>query len=175
MPDGLTIRETSPGDIEQVLALYPKAFPDEELRPVVSALLGGKFDVLSLAAFDREALVGHVLFTNCGTDEKHSGGALLGPLGVLPSYQQKGVGSALVKAGLERLDEVEIQQAFVLGDPAYYKRFGFIPEGQVLTPYPMPEEWAGAWQSMPIGKRKPLEAGRLMLPEPWMHADLWAP
>jgi len=169
------IRETTSGDIAQVLALYPLAFPEEELRPVVLALLKGRSDVLSLAEFDGNALVAHVLFTICETEGLDRTGALLAPLGVVPSHQRRGVGSSLVHAGLERLEKRGIRQVFVLGDPAYYQRFGFSPERQVLAPYAIPEEWADAWQSMLLATQAPLAPGRLSLPEPWMNPALWKP
>lgn len=175
MTNSLVIRETASEDIAQILALYPRAFPEEELRPVVSALLEHGRKVLSLAGFDEDALVAHVLFTICGTQDQDRSGALLGPLGVMPSHQRQGVGSALVHAGLERLERMEIRQVFVLGDPVYYQRFAFAPERQVLTPYPISEEWVDAWQSMPLKARAPLVAGRLLLPEPWMEPALWGP
>lgn len=169
------IRETTSEDTAQVLALYPQAFPEEELRPVVLALLEKQPDVLSLAGFDGDALVAHVLFTSCGTEQPDRTGALLGPLGVMPSLQRQGLGSSLVRAGLERLEKTGIRHVLVLGDPAYYQRFGFLPERQVLTPYPIPEEWADAWQSISLAARAPLAAGRLSLPEPWMEPALWGP
>ena len=169
------IRETATGDVEQVLALYPQAFPEEELRPVVTALLKTGADVLSLAGFDAQELVAHVLFTPCGTHGEDRGAALLAPLGVRPSSQRQGVGTSLVRAGLERLEKMEIRQVFVLGDPAYYQRFGFLPERQVLTPYPIPDDWADAWQSMLLPGGKPLAAGRLSVLEPWMEPALWGP
>lgn len=175
MVGNLVICETTSDDVAQILALYPRAFPEEELRPVVSTLLEDGAQVLSLAGFAEDALVGHVLFTICGTQARDRSGALLGPLGVMPSHQRQGVGSKLVHAGLERLDKMKIRQVFVLGDPAYYQRFGFAPERQVLAPYPIPEEWADAWQSKPLTPRAPLVAGRLLLPEPWLEPALWAP
>ena len=119
------IRKTKSGDIAQVLNLYPPAFPEEELRPVVLALLKDGSDVLSLAGFDGDALVAHVLFSICETEELDRTGALLAPLGVMPSLQRQGLGSSLVRAGLELLEKRGIKQVFVLGDPAYYQRFGF--------------------------------------------------
>ena len=175
MTSKLAIRETTPGDIVQVLALYPQAFPEEELRPVVLTLLKEGPEVLSLAAFDGNALVAHVLFTICGTEEWDRTGALLAPLGVTPLRQRQGLGSSLVLAGLERLEKRGIKQVFVLGDPAYYQRFGFLPERQVLAPYPIPEEWVHAWRSMPLSAGEPLAAGWLLLPEPWMEPALWGP
>ncbi len=175
MTKQLVIRETTSEDIAQVLALYPQAFPEEDLRPVVSGLLAQGPEVLSLAGFDGDSLVAHVLFTICGTEERDQTGALLGPLGVIPLLQRQGVGGSLVRAGLERLEKRGAKQVFVLGDPAYYQRFGFLPERQVLTPYPIPEEWVDAWQSMPLAARAPLDVGRLLLPEPWMEPALWGP
>ncbi len=169
------IRETTVGDTEEILALYPQAFPDEELRPLVSALLDRDQVVLSLAGFNKKSLVAHILFTICGTEEQDQTGALLAPLGVLPSHQKQGLGSSLVKSGLEKMRAKGIGQVFVLGDPGYYRRFGFLPEQHVLAPYPIPEEGADAWQSLSLAPRAPLSAGRLMLPEPWMAPDLWKP
>ena len=173
--NNLVTRETAPDDVAQVLALYPQAFPEEELRPVVSGLLESGANVLSLAGFDGDALVAHVLFTICGSEQQEQTGALLGPLAVVPSHQRKGLGNAIVCTGLERLEEMGIRQVFVLGDPAYYGRFGFVPERQVLAPYPIPEEWAEAWQSVPLAARAPLAPGRLLLPKPWMDPVLWGP
>ena len=174
MTDKLAIRETTAEDVEQILSLYPLAFPEEELRPVVAALLNEDTGVVSLAGFDGDALIAHVLFSGCGT-EANQGGALLAPLGVKPSHQRQGVGSSLVRAGIERLRKLDIRQVFVLGDPGYYRRFGFRPERRVLTPYPIPEDWADAWQSMVLGGRPRLAAGRLLVLKPWMEAVLWAP
>ncbi len=175
MTNRIAIRATTKDDLEQVLALYPKAFPEEELRPVVSALLEEGSDVLSLAGFDNETLVSHALFTICGTEARCRAGALLGPLAVVPSLHRLGLGSALVHAGLERLEGMGIDQVFVLGDPAYYQRFGFSLERQVSTPYPLPKEWADAWQSMLLGSGEPIAEGRLLLPKPWMEPALWGP
>jgi putative acetyltransferase len=93
----------------------------------------------------------------------------------MPSLQRQGLGTSLVRAGLERLEKIGIKQVFVLGDPAYYQRFGFSPERQVLAPYTIPEEWADAWQSIPLAAGALLAAGRLSLPEPWMEPALWGP
>jgi len=169
------IRDTTPDDLAQILALYPRAFPEEDLRPVVSALLEDESAVLSLAGFDADVLVSHVIFTRCATQPQDRAGALLGPLGVMPSYQQQGYGNALVRAGLDRLADSGTRQVFVLGDPGYYQRFGFAPESRVQTPFPIPADWAGAWQSMPLAMRTPLAAGPLLLAAPWMEAALWGP
>ena len=171
------IRQSTARDISQVLQLYPKAFPDEELRPVVAALLerDADFDVLSMAAFDDDELIAHVLFTICGTREGDQSGALLAPLGVIPSHQRRGLGASLIQAGLKTLEAGETRQVFVLGDPAYYSRSGFRTESAVQPPFALPEGWEGAWQSISIAGRAPLDEGPLLLPEPWMDPALWGP
>lgn len=169
------IRETAEQDAAAVLALYPLAFPDEDLRPVVTSLLALPRDTLSLGAFEDDAVAGHVLFTLCGSAGRDRQGALLAPLGVTPSHQRRGLGSALVRAGLDRLEANRVCQVFVLGDPAYYRRFGFAPERRVLPPFPIPDDWADAWQSVSVGLGTPLAPGRLSLPGPWMDPALWQP
>ena len=175
MTNKLVIRQTTPTDTAQIRALYPLSFPDEDLTPVVSALLKEGPQVLSLASFDGDALVAHVLFSLCTTEGQHQTGSLLGPLGVLPSHQRQGLGDTLVRNGLNRLEKSGVSQVFVLGDPGYYQRFGFSPERHMLAPYPLPVEYGDAWQSMPLASRAPLLAGQLSVPEPWMDAALWGP
>jgi predicted N-acetyltransferase YhbS len=57
------IRETHPQDIAAIQALYPAAFPDEDLLPLVGRLLDEVPGLISLGAFLRESLIGHVIFT----------------------------------------------------------------------------------------------------------------
>lgn len=163
------LRETTPRDLPPVLAIYPLAFPDEDLCPLVSDLTSGAVDVLSLGAFDGDTPVGHALFSIEG------GAALLGPVCVSPEHQQRGLGSALIREGVSRLGATGTRQVFVLGDPGYYARFGFEPERRVSTPCPIPPEWRDAWQSLTIAGREPLPAGPLTLPGPWMDPALWSP
>ena len=155
------------------MALYPLMFPDEELRPVVSELLNGGAQVLSLVACQAQQPIAHVVFSLFGS--KDEAGALLAPLGVRPDFQGQGVGSKLVSEGLERLADGGVRQVFVLGDPNYYGRFGFAQERQIPPPYPLPAEWAEAWQSLVIAGREPLEPEPLGLPDTWMKPELWGP
>lgn len=175
MTDDPTLRETRPWDLPEILGLYPEAFPDEDLIPLVRDLMTGDRDVLSLAAFDGDAPAGHVLFTLFGTPDKEGCGALLGPLGVSPRFQRMGLGSALVRAGFDRLRERGVGRVFVLGDPAYYARFGFAPERRATPPFPLPDAWSEAWQSAPLASDAPAPDGPVSLPAPWMTPALWAP
>ena len=170
----MDIRPTTDKDMDGIHSLYPVAFPDEDLWPLVRALLALP-EVLSLAAFENETLVGHILFTMGRSATGKGKGALLGPLGVVPGMQNRGVGQALVHKGFELLIASDVAQVFVLGDPQYYGRFGFAREPLVKPPYPIPEAWSGAWQSLVMAEKDALDPGPLILPEAWMAPELWAP
>ena len=171
----VTLRVTTPADRAAILALYPLAFPAEDLTPLVNDLLTGGFDVLSLGAFDGDACVGHVLLSRGDTDADGHGGALLGPLAVHPDRQRTGWGRRLVQAACDRRSRDGVRRIFVLGDPAYDERFGFLPQENVQPPYPLPADWSGAWQSLRLNHSGRLTPGPLRLPNPWMTRALWAP
>ncbi len=175
MLEAFEIRESLPGDQPAIEALYPAAFPDEDLLPLVRALLQDKEAVLSLVAMQGSSLAGHVAFTHCRMSGNSSGIALLGPLAVEPARQRQGIGSTLVRTGLQRLGNAGVAQVTVLGDPAYYARFGFAPESRVAPPYALPSEWRGAWQSLTLARAAASLEGTLSVPPPWRDQALWAP
>ena len=169
------IRESLPGDRAAIESLYPAAFPDEDLLPLLRALLQEPAGVLSLVATVDAAIAGHVLFTNCGIAGTTEALALLGPLAVATARQRQGVGSALVRTGLQRLEDAGVAQVCVLGDPGYYGRFGFAPEEAVAPPCPLPGEWRAAWQSITLSHAEPSRPGTLTVPPPWQQPALWGP
>ncbi len=169
------IRAAIAEDEPHLKALYEAAFPDEQLFPVVARLIVEVPEVLSLAAVVEGQCVGHILFTPCRVDGSVSTVALLGPLAVLPSWQRRGVGSALVREGLSHIARTAMRHVLVLGDPAYYRRFGFKPEDRIHPPYDLPVAWTGAWQSLALEPRRTAIAGTLCPPDPWLTPSLWAP
>jgi putative acetyltransferase len=171
----ITLSDSRPDDWADLASLYPQAFPDEDLLPLVQALLEQVPGVLSLVGILDAGVIGHGLFTPCDVIGHSGEAALLGPLAVAPGYQRQGVGNALVQAGLQRLAALGVRQVFVLGDPTYYGRFGFRPETAVAPPYPLPADWTDAWQSLSLGDATPLGPGSLALPRPWLQPALWAP
>jgi len=174
----MNIRETDSADLPLIETLYPVAFPGEDLLPLVRQLLGGENDVLSLGAMEGGRLIGHVAFTVCRIAGADVTVALLAPLAVDPELQRRGVGTALVEEGFRRLRSRGIQRVVVLGDPAYYGRFGFEPDEQVLPPYAIPEEWRTAWQYVDLNEGKTAEravGGRLTVPPVWQKEALWLP
>lgn len=170
----LQIRESEARDRPAMDALYGDAFPDENLLPLLNDLLREPTGVLSLVGVRGATVVGHVMFTACGIEGSDARAALLGPLGVATAVQRQGVGSALVRDGLRRLQGDGIACVCVLGDPNYYARFGFEPEAGVLPPYELPAEWQGVWRSLRLGLEARVPRGKLVPPAPWMQPELWA-
>ena len=171
----LEIRESSQDDIAAIDALYPLAFPDEELRPLVRSLLDDSAVALSLVATIGSEIAGHVIFTDCGVEGSNIKASMLAPLAVAPSRQRQGIGTAIVGDGLQRLRDAGVSLVCVLGDPAYYGRLGFAPEAAVEPPYPLPAEWKDAWQSQYLGDDISPCAGQISVPKQWRQPALWAP
>lgn len=175
----LVFRESGPDDVKPLIALYPDAFPDEDLVPLVRALMGSEEPVLSLVACLDDAVVGHIVFTRCLVSQSPVSVALLGPLAVAPQWHKRGIGSALVHDGFERLAKAGVGYVYVLGDPAYYQRFGFTEERSVVPPYALPVDWQGAWQSVSLqgggAKADKTPTGSLIVPQVWQQPALWAP
>lgn len=172
----IRIRKTNPQDIALIRALYPAAFPDEDLLPVVGQLLDGVPGLLSLGAFQRESLIGHVIFTPCASDaDTDAKLSLLAPLAVAPESQRKGIGTALIRDGLNHLKSGGISQVFVLGDPSYYGRSGFATETALTPPCPVPPEYRDAWQSLTLDAAAHPASGHLAVPAPWRDPALWGP
>ncbi|MBP0003267.1 MAG: N-acetyltransferase [Cyanobacteria bacterium SBC] len=80
---------------------------------------------LSLVAEINGNAIGHIALSPAVVGEEDEGWFLLGPIGVLPAHQKKGVGSALVQAAMDRMREQGTLGIVLVGPPEYYGRFGF--------------------------------------------------
>ena len=169
----LEIRESHPCDITKIEQLYTETFPDEDLLPLVRNLQGFGKGVVSLVGILEDEVVGHISFTFCHVEVEKNKVALLGSLAVTPTLHKQGIGSELIQMGFKRMKNSKIGHVFVLGDPAFYGRFGFTPENKVLTPYQLPAEWDGAWQSICLCDSKIPHEGQLSVPKPWRDISLW--
>jgi len=146
----VTIRQGSDADRPAILAIHRKAFPDESVDALTDALLADPTaePMVSLVAVVDDKPVGHVLFTAAVLKpETAYRVSLLAPLGVIPDYQRQGIGGMLIAGGLACLRHAGVRLVFVLGHPAYYPRFGFVPAGErgFAAPYPIPAQHADAW------------------------------
>ena len=150
-------------DLESLLEITNAAF-EEELGPLVRRLLGHR-DVTALITDSS----GYVFFTECRVDGQMV--ALLGPLAVAPELQRQGLGSALVRRGMEVMRERGCVALLVLGDPLFYGRFGF-EVTKVRAPYGLPADYEAAWRELQLAEDVKLE-GSLVVPEPWQDAALW--
>jgi putative acetyltransferase len=175
MLEKLEIRESNRDDLVAIESLYPEAFPDENLLPLVRDLLNDAVTAISFVGTIERRIVGHAIFTKCGVVGNSVNAALLGPLAVAPAWQRQGIGSAIVCAGLRRLVDAGVNRVYVLGDPAFYGRLGFLPECLVEPPFPFPAEWVGAWQSQHLGETATPCAGKLSVPPQWLQPALWVP
>jgi putative acetyltransferase len=81
--------------------------------------------VLELAAFEDGTILGHILFSALAVAPATIRIASLAPVSVLPARQNQGIGSALIREGLARCGRLGFDACAVLGEPDYYKRFGF--------------------------------------------------
>ena len=171
MSDGLEIRIAAASELDAVLALYPRAFPDEDLRGLVAELFAEEA-VLDLIAIKESRVIGHAAYARGSSSEGADWLALLGPLCVDVDHHKQGAGTALIKAGAERLSEAGCTEILVLGDPNYYGPRGFDQRSRIAAPYPLKPEWIEAWRSMSL-RDAPRAGGQLMLPRPWMKPEHW--
>ena len=175
MLEKLDIRESKRNDLVAIESLYPEAFPNEDLLPLVRDLLSDADVAMSFVGTIDARIVGHAIYTKCDVVGNSVIVALLGQLAVVPAWQRQGIGSAIVYAGFRKLADEDVRRVYVLGDPAYYGRLGFLPERFVEPPFPLPTEYEGAWQSKDLGKTATPIAGKLSVPQQWLQPALWAP
>ncbi|HWE46927.1 MAG TPA: N-acetyltransferase [Caulobacteraceae bacterium] len=118
----MLIRDEQPEDIDSVRDLTERAFGQADEAQLVDALRRDGNNAISLVATEGDIVVGHVLLSPMYAPFRALG---LAPLSVLPDHQNRGIGSALSIAALERARVGGWDAVFVLGDNAYYERFGF--------------------------------------------------
>ncbi|MCW8139428.1 MAG: N-acetyltransferase, partial [Planctomycetota bacterium] len=124
----ITVRPEAPGEVEAIRRVNDAAFGRPDEGRLVDALRGAARPFVSLVAREGDEVVGHALFTPV-TVGATSSALALGPMAVVPGRQGVGVGSALVRAGLDACRALGHEVVFVLGHPGYYPRFGFVPAG----------------------------------------------
>ena len=115
------------------------AFDNGPEAVLVDKLRASCKEYLSFVAVEDGFVVGHILFTPATVEDCSAVGMGLAPMSVLPSQQRKGIGSRLVRYGLEFLRKAGCPFLIVLGHPEYYPRFGF----ELASKYQLRSQWEG--------------------------------
>ncbi len=123
----LAIRNERRGEEAQIYEVNLRAFGRREEAELVNVLREPYPNRTSLVAELDNRIVGHALFTPATIEDGETKvvGATLAPLAVLPECQQTGIGSALMRAGLEAMRNAGEPFVVLVGHPTYYPRFGF--------------------------------------------------
>jgi putative acetyltransferase len=148
------VRRERPGDHAAVRALHTAAFRTPGCAgAVVEARLvdelradAGFLPHLSLVATDDGAVIGHVIASRGRLEPVGVPVLGLGPLGVLPEAQGRGVGTVLVHALVAVAEATGERLVALLGDPAYYRRFGFVAATTLGVTAPEPA-WGAHFQA----------------------------
>jgi putative acetyltransferase len=145
----IVIRAETSEDIPAVRRVNELAFGRPGEADLVDALRALAISTVSLVAVLDGNVVGHLFFSPVtlevaiGEDSPALGLALgLGPLAVLPEFQNQGIGSRLVREGLEACRQLGAGAVVVLGHPEFYPRFGFVPASRfgLRCEYPVPDD-----------------------------------
>ncbi|MCE7027627.1 GNAT family N-acetyltransferase [Jiella avicenniae] len=140
------VRPETPADHAVVRSLIEAAFrdaphSDQTEAAIVDGLREASAMALSLVAVDEDGgILGHIAFSAVSVASGESGWYGLGPVAVWPQLQRRGIGTALVSDGLRRLKERGAKGCVLLGDPAFYSRFGFESD-PALTYRGLPSEY----------------------------------
>lgn len=150
------IRDEQSGDIEAIAQITEKAFQTLAISQnteqfIIRDLRRSGALTISLVAELDGRIVGHIAFSPATISDGSQDWYMLGPISVIRELHKKGIGSALVKAGLEELKALKARGCALVGDPAYYTRFGFRSDPR-CTMEGVPQQFV---QILPFGKRVP--------------------
>jgi putative acetyltransferase len=170
----MLIRREAAGDAAAIAGVHARAFRvGEGLQAPVEIVLVDELrrstawlPRLSLVAIAAGGVVGHVVCTRAGIGPERKPGLGLGPLGVDPDHQGRGVGSALMHAVLGAAEAREEQLVGLLGEPSYYRRFGFVPASDLGIEAPN-ASWGDFFQVRPLWSYTPDLRGRFAYAPPF--------
>jgi putative acetyltransferase len=131
----IIIRNETDADVSAITEVTVAAFETLKISNhteqfIIKVLRSAKALTLSLVAEVDGRVVGHIAFSPVTISDGTQDWYGLGPVSVLPDYQRKGIGKALIQEGLSRLRSMHAHGCCLVGHPEYYKKFGFdnIPE-----------------------------------------------
>ncbi|QQE12692.1 N-acetyltransferase [Planctomycetota bacterium] len=138
----MQIRAEKPIDQQAIFELNVAAFPGQGEARLIDQLRDHAKLSLSLVAEHASKVVGHIAFSPVTIEtngQTIAHGIGLAPIAVDPDLQKQGIGSALILEGIRQCREKGVSFIVVLGDPAYYSRFGFMPASN----YKLEDEYSG--------------------------------
>jgi putative acetyltransferase len=139
----MRVRSEEEADRIAVHAVNCAAFETSAEAALVDALREKQSALISLVADVDGQVVGHIMFSAVTLAEQHAARvAGLAPMAVSPGHQRTGIGSALVREGLQRCKQLGYQAVVVVGYPEYYPRFGFVSAAQhdIRCEYDVPDD-----------------------------------
>ena len=124
------IRSETDADVGAITEVTVAAFKTLEISNhteqfIIEALRAAKALTLSLVAEVDGRVIGHIAFSPVTISDGTRNWYGLGPVSVLPEYQRKGIGKALIQEGLLRLKDLDAKGCCLVGHPQYYRKFGF--------------------------------------------------
>jgi putative acetyltransferase len=139
----MRIRPEEPTDQDAVRVINTDAFDTFAEANLVDALREQANPTVSLVAENEGKVVGHIMFSPVTLDADPAIKIMgLAPMAVTPNHQRTGIGTALVRAGLEQCELLDYAAVIVLGHPDYHPRFGFQPASifNITSKYDVPDE-----------------------------------
>lgn len=138
----LEIRPLQPDDVVDVDRILEAAFEGRSEAELAGILLKEEPETVALVALHAGRLVGCIFFTSARIPGSDLRIAALGPMAVAPATQRSGVGSALVRQGLQVMRDSGYEASIVLGHSEYYPRFGFEPASRfgLSCRWPVPDD-----------------------------------
>lgn len=172
----MPVRTEHSRDHDAVASIHRAAFVGEHggtVAELVDALRRDDPAALSLVFEEDGEVLGHILFSRALLDAPRRLVPVqtLSPLAVTPPRQRGGIGSALVRAGLERLDGSGAPLVFLEGDPGYYSRLGFTPAGGHGFRKPSLRVPDGAFQVVRLSAYEPWMTGTFVYPNTFWDYD----
>ena len=138
------VRDERGSDADAIATLTYLAFSEAQHTDGTEGAIAGRLRdagalTVSLIAETNGAAIGHAAFSPVMIADGSAGWYWLGPVAVVPARQAQGIGSALIREGIARLRRLGARGCVVLGDPAFYGRFGFRHDPGLVYPGPPPE------------------------------------
>lgn len=154
----MNIRIAAKQDRDDIQQVHLCAFPEGEREVVAKFAIDLLIEkttpqTISLVAEIDGLIVGHIAFSPVRIDgNEEFQGFLLGPLGVVPDYQDRRIGSKLIEYGMQQLSAMEVDVVFVYGDPKYYGKFGFSADAAKLYAVPYKFQYPFGWQAIVLNE-----------------------